>query len=909
VNRSSLSSILGLLVTLGACGAGCGGASGSDPGTGDDDSGTGVLDSTPGGDASLDTRPSGDGGTDTSRFDTAVPDTAVPSDTPPTDTATGVDTSAGTDTSGADSGSDGATTDTADASAADTAPIDTGTPDTTPPDPCTAGLTCTEDTDGDTIPDVVEGRCTLRDTDGDTNPDYIDPDSDNDTIGDKLEWAGGGCDETVPLNDADGDGTPNYRDLDSDNNALPDSIEICPPFAALIALGRPSCSAATGYDFDGDGVMDFLDNDNDHDSPSSALEVGLEDKNELVNNAGVYVTPPIDTDGDSVPDLYDVDSDNDFIFDLVDGLADTDLDGVRNFRDRDSDGDKVPDACEARNKAAPVSTDLPTALRDTDLDGKPDYLDVDSDADLLTDGLEDKNFNCLVDSCESSRVSKDTDTDGVDDFVEVTLDTGGACWASTGSKTPANQGKFYFIEPYSADGSLAPTPTTSPLALSTKLNKGDVGFVVDTTYSMSGEIANLKSSLNGIITSLATKIPDLGVGVAGHDDVPDGINGSCTGYAPLSLPPDKAWYLPTNGYVRDVSIGGVINSTGVSQAQTAVNGLRLADGYDLPESQTLALLHAIGGNALSWGAGSGCPAGSVAGDFGDGVTNFGGLHFRKAALPILIAVSDAVFHNGRKIGSGSLHDVYGGGSAGLPNMNDLLASIKAANARFIGVAAADASTASTDAAIRVVGSANSAYGDMAFLTDNTSSYVPPSAFGGTCKTGIGGATVAADGPAGTCRLIFSLRHDGTGLGSTIVDGVNALLNAIKFDVHVQAIPAAGPVDSVNAFMQKVEPSPTGGTDPVTGATCVTFSASLLTDRYKTPKAVAGAGDILETITAVNPGPLYCFNVVPKPNTTVAATAVAQTFTATLRVLAENGTTTLTLGADRDVLFIVPPIVN
>ena len=48
-------------------------------------------------------------------------------------------------------------------------------------------------------------------------------------------------------------------------------------------------------------------------------------------------------------------------------------------------------------------------------------------------------------------------------------------------------------------------------------------------------------------------------------------------------------------------------------------------------------------------------------------------------------------------------------------------------------------------------------------------------------------------------------------------------------------------------------------------------------------------------------------MIPKANTTIAATDSAQTFRAWLRVLAVNpGGTTLTLGPDREIQFIVPP---
>src|SRR4051794_8017113 len=82
-------------------------------------------------------------------------------------------------------------------------------------------------------------------------------------------------------------------------------------------------------------------------------------------------------------------------------------------------------------------------------------------------------------------------------------------------------GSLCFTEPYSSDGSIPPTPTSGKRGLSTQLNKVDVGFVMDTTGSMGGSISALKASLSTtIIPALQGIVPSLGIGVAGHDDVP-----------------------------------------------------------------------------------------------------------------------------------------------------------------------------------------------------------------------------------------------------------------------------------------------------------------------------------------------------------------------------------------------------
>lgn len=85
------------------------------------------------------------------------------------------------------------------------------------------------DSDGDGIPDVVEGT---GDADGDGVPNYLDEDSDGDGIPDAEEGTG----------DPDGDGMPNFLDEDSDGDGIPDAEE-----------GTD--------DSDGDSIPDYVDSD------------------------------------------------------------------------------------------------------------------------------------------------------------------------------------------------------------------------------------------------------------------------------------------------------------------------------------------------------------------------------------------------------------------------------------------------------------------------------------------------------------------------------------------------------------------------------------------------------------------------------------------------------------------------
>ena len=157
------------------------------------------------------------------------------------------------------------------------------------------------DTDGDGIPDAVEGE---GDPDNDGRPNYFDTDSDGDVILDSIEG-------TV---DSDEDGIPNYLDTDSDNDTVPDRYE-------------------SEFDSDEDGTPNYLDLDSDNDGWSDSAEYG-----QLPDSAAI----PRDTDNDGLQDFLDLDSD-------ADGLGDDIELGCPASTDRlffDSDGDGVPDPIE-----------------------------------------------------------------------------------------------------------------------------------------------------------------------------------------------------------------------------------------------------------------------------------------------------------------------------------------------------------------------------------------------------------------------------------------------------------------------------------------------------------------------------------------------------------------------------------
>ncbi len=123
-----------------------------------------------------------------------------------------------------------------------------------------------------------------------------------------------------------------------------------------------------------------------------------------------------DTDSDGTPDYLDLDSDDDGIADELEAgqtpatPVDTDGDGVEDYLDLDADNDGIPDSVESRLSEGyqPGNLiDLSSNLVDTDSDGTPDYLDLDSD----NDGKTDQTESGLTLS------GTDADNDGIDDAV------------------------------------------------------------------------------------------------------------------------------------------------------------------------------------------------------------------------------------------------------------------------------------------------------------------------------------------------------------------------------------------------------------------------------------------------------------------------------------------------------------
>ncbi|NOY94384.1 MAG: hypothetical protein GXP55_24670 [Deltaproteobacteria bacterium] len=460
--------------------------------------------------------------------------------------------------------------------------------------------------------------------DGTTAPPLRDADGDG--ISDFYE----GSEDPGGAPDTDGDGTPDYQDTDSDGDGIPDSDEGgtfgadvpprdadgdgTPDFRDLDSDGNGIPDVTEGaIDTDGNGVGDYADLDNDGDSVTDVDEIGGDP------------AAPIDYDGDGLPDYLDIDSDDDTIGDRFEALPeDTDGDGTPDRHDLDTDGDGYSDMEESGDG------DPTTPPVDTDGDLTPDFRDPDSDNDGLSDEAERL-------AGTNPRLA-DTDGDGVTDLIEVAAcggDPSCAMDATDPSASPRTRGDFVFLEPYME----APDPLRDTLVFSTDLQVADVYFLMDTTGSMSGSINSLRTGLSGLIPRVRAVIPDVWFGIGEFRDYGDS---------------------PMYRNRQDLS-------SDPAASQAALRTLSPGGGGDGPEGDVPVLWSvATGMSPGGYGISNrtGCPAGT-----------FGYPCFRSGAVPIVVLITDAPFHNNKA----------GGNGYGYTNYATMLAAITAARIRVIGI--------------------------------------------------------------------------------------------------------------------------------------------------------------------------------------------------------------------------------
>lgn len=190
-----------------------------------------------------------------------------------------------------------------------------------------------------------------------------------------------------------------------------------------------------------------------------------------------------------------------------------------DYMDTDSDNDGFLDIDEARrnypgfemNALGRHCSELPN-----NCDSPPDHLanhrDLDSDNDGLTD-VEERMAG-------TNPCAEDTDGDGVNDLAEVVA---GSNPRASDSRPPADS--LYVVLPYYAPGVRGPRETRD-FTFETRIRQADVMLLVDNSASMDPTIAELRDNLRGtVVPGLRAAIPDVHIGVASFDAMPDGNDG------------------------------------------------------------------------------------------------------------------------------------------------------------------------------------------------------------------------------------------------------------------------------------------------------------------------------------------------------------------------------------------------
>ncbi len=554
--------------------------------------------------------------------------------------------------------------------------------------------------------DTAEGPRVSTDSDGDATPDYQDLDSDDDGIPDRNE---AGDDEVVTLAwDSDLDGTADFRDLDSDENCIPDATE-------------------GSSDKDGDKIGSYADLDDDGDGILDTIEIGAD-------------CAVVDSDQDGTPDYRDRDSDGDGANDSDEAGTSTweteprDLDGdaIPDYLDTDSDGDGFLDADEVGGGETPL---------DTDGDGMWDGADTDADGDGIPDADEA--------TYGTDRLNADSDGDGFTDGAELK--------AGTNPDDPGSviEGIYVTVEER--------TNVEQAFEFTLNISSGDIGFLLDTTCSMSGTLNSMAGEFSTIVSELSTLLPDAQYGVATFDDYNYGSYG-------------------TSGDLVYSLVQPVTTST--SRVQSTLSSLGVHNGVDGPEGSMEALYQALNGGGydmncdgsfdstkdvrpfIASGADPFNGGGGQNYDAGiPGIGTGGGMGFRPYALPVIVYVTDNYMRD-----PDSTDRSYNGSPGGCPvdgGSDEVVAAANSLNAALIGIS--------------INGSLPKK--QMEDLATRTNSY----------------ADTDGDGAADD-KLVFTWSGSSATLRSTIVGAIRDLVDSVQFSEVVLEVEG-----DEHGFVKSIDP--------------------------------------------------------------------------------------------------------
>jgi len=438
-----------------------------------------------------------------------------------------------------------------------------------------------------------------------------------------------------------------------------------------------------------------------------------------------------------------------------------------------------------------------------------------------------------------------------------------------------DQTDFFFVLPYQDPAG----NQDKPLDFHTNVQSLDVFFAMDVTGSMYGEISNLQTSLNTIVTQIRTAIPDTWFGVGAYADFPVAPYGALNAAVECGrngLPqPDQPFHM-----FLAISDNATSVQTAVGLLSNGVNA-PIWCGNDLPESTIEALYQVATGQGLSSPSPTNVPPSTV---------GIGGVQYRHGSMPVVIPITDSMSHAPGENTTCSVtgdNVNYAGSVAAVAHTRqqakDALAAICA---KVVGVASIETAIASC-----------SGLADEEDFAKASGARVPPAAWegalpsgctAGQCCTDINGAGRAPDAD-GLCPLVFKINSNGTGLGTSIVTGLQMLTRYASFDVTTEKVG--------NATGDNGEPIPT----PFSTADFVKQIRAVSATPPPAPPTLPAAVPDNAVFHTVYPGSVVSFTVYAY-NDFVEQTEEPQFFRAVIKVLA-GGCTDLD---QREVLILVPP---